>query len=132
LYEDKDVAERAIPVLSLLATPLENLRQRAERLAPQIAANGSVNVEIVAVKSNIAGHELPGQSLPTITLSLLPRKGTAAELAEALRNGAPAVIGTVQGDRLILDLRSIMPRDDLPLVSAFNSLSQTAESASNA
>src|SRR5262249_17458197 len=36
LYEDQEAAQRTIPILSLLSTPLENLRQRAERLAPQI------------------------------------------------------------------------------------------------
>jgi L-seryl-tRNA(Ser) seleniumtransferase len=122
LYEDRDVAERAIPVLSLLATPLENFRQRAERLAPQIAATGLATVEIVAATSYIAGHEVPGQLLPTIMLSLSPQQGTAEQLAEALRTGIPAVVGRVQNDRIILDLRSVMPRDDLSLVIAFNSL----------
>jgi L-seryl-tRNA(Ser) seleniumtransferase len=127
LYEDKEVAERAIPVLSLLATPLENLRQRAERLAPQIGSTGVATVEIVAGTSFVAGHEVPTQSLPTIMLSLSPCEGTAAQLATALRTGAPAVVGSVKNDCLILDLRSVMPRDDLSLVSAFNSLSRPAE-----
>ncbi|HEY2415444.1 MAG TPA: L-seryl-tRNA(Sec) selenium transferase [Pirellulaceae bacterium] len=128
LYEDQDVAERAIPVLSLLATPLENLRQRAERLAPQIAATGLTTVEIVAAKSYIAGHEVPGQSLPTVVLALSAKEGPAEQLAEALRTGAPSIVVTIDNDRLILDLRSVLPRDDLSLISAFTSLSRPTES----
>ena len=47
LSTDPAAAERAIPVLSLLATPLENLRNRAERLAPQMAATGVGGVEVI-------------------------------------------------------------------------------------
>jgi L-seryl-tRNA(Ser) seleniumtransferase len=49
LYQDLELAERSVPLLSLLATPLENLRQRAERIAPQIAATGVAAVEIVPI-----------------------------------------------------------------------------------
>jgi L-seryl-tRNA(Ser) seleniumtransferase len=118
LYEDPQVAERAIPVLSLIATPLENLRQRAERLAPQMAATGVVNVEIVAAQTYIAGHESPGQALPTFILALTPCEGTADQLAKALRTGTPAVVGRLHENRLLLDLRSVMPRDDLSLITA--------------
>jgi len=132
LSEDKETAERAIPLLSLIATPLENLRQRAERLAPQIAATGLATVEIVAGQSYIAGHEVPGQSLPTIVLSLSPQNGTAEQLAASLRTGAPAVVPRLNNDRVILDLRSVMPRDDLFLVGAFASLSRPSETQSSA
>jgi len=118
LYEDRQLAERAIPTLSLLATPLENLRQRAERLAPQIAATGLATVDILTTTGFVAGHEVPGQSLPTVVLALTPKLGTAEQLASTLRLGTPAVVGRVSDSRLILDLRSIMPRDDLPLITA--------------
>jgi L-seryl-tRNA(Ser) seleniumtransferase len=127
LYEDQEAAERTIPVLSLLATPLENLRQRAERLAPQIAATGVAAVEIVACQSSITGHEVPGQSLPSIAISLCPKQATADQLAAALRTGIPAVIGAVQHGRVLLDLRSVMPREDLSLVKAVRALSRTDE-----
>jgi len=118
LYEDAQVAERAIPALSLLATPLENLRQRAERIGPQIAATGVASVEIIASQTYVAGQESPGQSLPTMVLALTPREGTAEQLAKALRTGTPALVGRVSENRLLLDLRSVMPRDDLPLIAA--------------
>ena len=38
LYQDPETAEQRIPLLILLTTSLENLRNRAERLAPQLAA----------------------------------------------------------------------------------------------
>ena len=44
------------------------------------------------------------------------------QLAAALRLGTPAVIGRVQKDRLLLDLRSVLPRQDMELVKAFSVL----------
>jgi L-seryl-tRNA(Ser) seleniumtransferase len=122
LYDEKEVAERTIPVLSLLATPIENIRQRAERLAPQITATGLASVEILAGTSFVAGHEVPGQSLPTVMLALSAMQQSANELANALRTGTPAVVARVDGNRVIVDLRSVMPREDLSLVNAFTSL----------
>ena len=42
LYRDQDTAEQTIPLLMLLNTPVENLKNRAERLAPQMAAAAAV------------------------------------------------------------------------------------------
>jgi L-seryl-tRNA(Ser) seleniumtransferase len=118
LYEDAQVAERAVPVLSLIATPLENLRQRAERIGPQMAATGVVTVEEIACQSYVAGHEVPGQALPTIVLALTPKQGTAEQLAAALRLGTPAVVSRLSEGRVLLDLRSVLPREDISLVAA--------------
>ena len=42
LYRDPQSAERSLPLLTLLSTPLANLKNRAERLAPQLAATQAV------------------------------------------------------------------------------------------
>ncbi len=134
LYEDPALAARSIPLLSLLATPLANLRNRAERLGPQIAATGLASVEIVERETSLASHCVPGQMLQTVCLSLTPKSGNAAALATALRLATPSVISRLPSDgfdegRVILDLRSVPPRCDLPLVAAFESLPRPAPPA---
>ncbi len=114
-----------MPVLSLISTSLENLRQRAERLAPQIAAMGVASVEVIASQTFIAGAPLPGQAMPTVHLALAPISRSVEQLAAALRGGVPPVVGRIEGDKLLLDLRSVQPRQDLQLVAAFEAL-QTA------
>jgi L-seryl-tRNA(Ser) seleniumtransferase len=122
LYQDPELAERSVPLLTLLATPLENLRQRAERLAPQLAASGVACVEIVVAQSYVGGDSLPNQTLPTVCLSLTPHAGTADALATALRTGTPAVVGRIHDGKLLLDLRSVQPRDDMKLIAALEAL----------
>jgi len=120
IYQDGEIAERSIPVLSLLATPLANLQHRAERLAPQLAATGLASVAIVPGQAYLHGEPVPGQSMATVRLVLRPRSGSAEELGAALRRGVPSVIGLVEKDELLLDLRSVHPRDDAELVAALS------------
>jgi L-seryl-tRNA(Ser) seleniumtransferase len=122
LYDDPDRAERRIPLLALLATPIENLQNRAERLAPQLAATGVARVEIVSDQAYVGGGSLPNEAIPTVCLALSPAQGTVDALAAALRSGIPAVMGRIQAGRMLLDLRSVPPRDDARLVVALEAL----------
>jgi hypothetical protein len=45
-------------------------------------------------------------------------------LAAALRAGQPAVIGRVEGGRLMIDLRSVVPRQDMQIAAAFEALAK--------
>jgi L-seryl-tRNA(Ser) seleniumtransferase len=129
LHESRELAERSIPVLTLLSTSLENLRQRAERLAPQIAATGIAQVQIVEQACCITDAELPNRRLPTIALALAPSQGAADALAAALRTGQPPVIARVAADRVLIDLRSVLPRDDMQLVTACEALRPATDGA---
>ena len=123
LYSTAEIAEQKIPLLTLIATSVENLQNRAERLAPQLAASGRVALA-VAVADNISlrGTEMPGQQLPTWCVEITPKSGTVEQLAAALRAGTPAVIGRIVNDRLRIDLRSVFPRQDIQIAAAFGVL----------
>lgn len=115
--------ERSIPLLSLLATSADNLKHRSERLLPQIAAAPALaNVESRTDFAYLTSAKLPGQRLPTWGLALQPAQGSAADLLVTLSNATPAVIGTLAGDRVWLDLRAISPREDQQLVQAITQL----------
>jgi L-seryl-tRNA(Ser) seleniumtransferase len=122
LYDDSESIERTIPLFALLSTPIENLKNRAERIGPQIVASGVASVEILEAETSLAGQIVPGQMLRTVRLALTPTSGTSAMLAAALRQTTPAVIATLDGARLLLDLRSIPPSGDIGLVTAIESL----------
>ncbi len=127
LYRDVDKAEESIPLLQLLSTSLENLKNRAERMAPQIADAEAVAVaEVVEDVAYLGGGSIPTQQLPTYCISITPAHGGVDQLAAQLRAGEPAVVGRIQQDRLLLDLRSIPPRRDQDLVQAVVAVSKTA------
>jgi L-seryl-tRNA(Ser) seleniumtransferase len=124
-YADPALAERTIPLLTLLATPLENLRNRAERLAPQMAATGICSAEVIEDETFVGGGSVPSQAIKTIGIALLPKSQSASQFAAALRSGATAVVGRIKDSRLILDLRSVAPKFDVPLVQAVEALARS-------
>ena len=127
LYQDPEIVERRVPLLSLLSTPLENLRNRAERLAPQLAATGGIAAaEPVQDHAYLGGGSVPTQEIPTWCVALTPAKGNVTVLATALRMGTPAVMGRIKNDRLLLDLRSVLPRQDMQLVDALTAFAKPA------
>ncbi len=55
LYRDPSVAEESVPLLKLLSITAENLKNRADRMAPQLAAAPAVeSVEVISRSPNVA------------------------------------------------------------------------------
>lgn len=126
LYRQPELALARIPLLQLLGTSLENLKQRAARLAPQMAASSAIaSAQPVEEVTYLGGGSIPTQSLATWCIALAAADGSVDRLAAALRQGTPSVVGRVQQDRLLLDLRSVPPRHDVSLVEAVRALGPT-------
>ncbi|MCC6124701.1 MAG: L-seryl-tRNA(Sec) selenium transferase [Pirellulales bacterium] len=124
LYRDEEKAKLDVPLLRLLGTSPENLKNRAERLAPQIAAVKKAVAAAEAVQdiTYLGGGSIPTQQLCTWCIAVTPAGMTVDRLAAVLRAGTPAVVGRIRQDRLLLDLRSVFPRQDVDLVAAVEAL----------
>jgi L-seryl-tRNA(Ser) seleniumtransferase len=119
LHENDQRLAQELPVMQLLLAPLENLRNRAERLAPQLAQAEAVrSAEAVATESLLGVSTLAGQALPSHGVALVPADDDVAGLDKRLSTGPVAVIGRRERDRLVLDLRTVFPREDQVLVEA--------------
>lgn len=127
LYRDPERAKQEVPLLQLLTTSVDNLRQRAQRLAPQMAAASAIaSAEPAQDVTYLGGGSLPNQQVATWCIALRPAQGSVDRLAFALRSGETPVVGRVQQDRLLLDLRSVFPRQDVALVEAVQALAGEA------
>ncbi len=124
LYHDAENAKQRIPFLQLLTTSVDNLKNRAERLAPQMQTARAVrSAEVVEGTVLLAGDTGPGERIPTCTISIEPEGIPADRLEGLLRQGKPPVIARVEAGRLVLDLRSVFPRHDIRLVEAIEAIS---------
>ncbi len=129
LYLDPDTVVRNVPLLALMETPIENLRNRAERLAPQIADAGSIQTATPHEDvTYLGGGSVPTQQIRTWTIRVTPEAGSVSDLSDTLRGLCPAVMGRVQNDQMVLDLRSVFPAQDVQLVDAFQALQPGASS----
>ena len=106
-------AESEIPVWRMIATPVANLARRARRWQRALKETG-VPMAVVVAESTIGGGSLPGQILPTRALALEVPSPDA--LAGRLRAADPPVIARIEGDRLLLDPRAVLPEQDVTLI----------------
>ncbi|WP_018636389.1 L-seryl-tRNA(Sec) selenium transferase [Parafrankia elaeagni] len=84
---------------------------RATRLAERLLAAGA-DARLVATEAAVGGGGAPGVGLPSAAVSL------PAPYAIALRHRDPAVVGRVERDRCLLDLRAVPPDRDEDLFRA--------------
>jgi L-seryl-tRNA(Ser) seleniumtransferase len=119
LYRDPARAEASIPVLRMLGEPAASVRARARRLLRLLGAERAVRAEaeVVACVGEVGGGALPLARVPSFALSLRPVRGRVGDLARALRTGSEPVLGRVESNRLLLDLRTVAPRE-VPLLAA--------------
>jgi L-seryl-tRNA(Ser) seleniumtransferase len=107
-----------IPVWRMIATTVEELRDRARSLEETLGGR----VEIVELRSTVGGGSLPGETLPSIGLALTG--GSPTNRLSALRNGKPSVIGRIEDDRVVLDLRTVPPDGDETLARAITAVNR--------
>jgi L-seryl-tRNA(Ser) seleniumtransferase len=123
LHRDQAEAMRSVPLLMLLSAPLANLKNRAERLAPQLAAVPAIReAEPIESTTFLGGGSVPTQAISTWCIALTPRERSVDALATELRKGEPSVVGRVHQGRLLFDLRSVLPHQDALLVQAVEAL----------
>jgi L-seryl-tRNA(Ser) seleniumtransferase len=99
------------PVQEMLAADLDGLRDRARALARRLAAEG-LDAVAVDADARVGGGGAPEFPLPGAAVSL------PSQFAEPLRRGRPPVVGHVEGDRTLLNLRSLPPSADDALAAA--------------
>jgi L-seryl-tRNA(Ser) seleniumtransferase len=117
-YENSPPGEQTLPVWQCLTAPLENLRNRAERLAPQLAkAEGIASSVPMETRSPIAAALIDGD-WPSFGVALTPANGDLQGLERRLTNAPQPVVGRIENERLVLDLRTVFPRQDKSLVEA--------------
>jgi L-seryl-tRNA(Ser) seleniumtransferase len=108
----------AVPVAQALAASPPEIRRRAEAQAGRLAAAG-IDCQVVPTAAAVGGGGGPGVSLPSAALSLPEPLAVVLRSGPAVRRGdMPAVVGRIEGGRLLLDLRSVAPGDDGRLAAA--------------
>jgi L-seryl-tRNA(Ser) seleniumtransferase len=116
-YLNEEQALREVPVLRLLGTPLTELRQRAEGLAQRLGeVKGVAAAKACEDVAFVGGGSLPDQAMKTWVVEVEASGLSDAELARRLRMGTPAVMGRLRDGKLVLDVRTVFPRQETALV----------------
>jgi L-seryl-tRNA(Ser) seleniumtransferase len=118
LYRDPDRLAERLPTLRLLARSKAEIAALTERLLPAVASTlgSAFAVEQTDCASQVGSGALPTETVPSAGLAIRPTMargaGTAlAALAAALRKLPMPVIGRIEANTLILDLRCLEDGD---------------------
>ncbi len=123
LYRDENAALEAIPTLRMLSIPEAALRERAQEMAASIEeAQGDrkvFEVEVIRSASQVGGGALPGQQLPTYAVAVSSGNMGANRIEEHMRSNRPPIIGRIEADRYLLDMRTLQPGEATIVRNAF-------------
>jgi L-seryl-tRNA(Ser) seleniumtransferase len=113
-------ASSTIPVQRMLTMSADEIRVRAQAVADIVnALSGGWRAEIIGGRSAVGGGSAPGVELPTWLIAVEKSGSTADALEAALRALTPPVIARIERDRVVLDLRTVLPEQDAELADLF-------------
>ena len=112
LYREPTRAFAEIPALAQLTATVATLRERADQM--RTALEG-IDVTVIESGASVGGGAFPTARIPSIVLSL---GGNAAAIETKLRLGNPALVARVADGRVLIDVRTIFPREDELVVAA--------------
>ncbi len=106
-----------IPTLAMLSATPAFLRAKADRLC-QLMASAGVAAEVVPTEGQVGGGSVPTQMLNSFAVAIQPAGVTLDQLEVNLRLGSPAIVGRINRDRFLMDVRTLRESDFQAIVKA--------------
>ncbi len=115
-------AAETIPVQRMLHATADEIEARAMALGEQLAGHGW-RIALMSGASAVGGGSAPGVTLPTVLLAIARGDESAAATEAWLRGLDPPVVARIEDDRVVLDLRTVLPEQDEVLATLLGSWS---------
>ena len=110
-----------IPTLRAFTRPVDELRAMGVQLLPKLetALGKDFYLSLQDSTSQIGSGAMPTEELPTVVITIKNSKLSANIIAKGFRQANPPIIGRINDDKFLLDLRTIFDANDL--IPVFNS-----------
>jgi len=119
-----DDSRHSIPIARMLAATKNEVEARALSIVRALAGASGLSSRVVDGQSTIGGGSAPGSTLPTALLELQSDSVSASALAARLRAGRPPVIARIERDRVVLDLRTVLPDQDEAVIQVVQAVAR--------
>jgi L-seryl-tRNA(Ser) seleniumtransferase len=118
-YFDLTRALKNIPTLSMLTIASDELKKRAQRIRRQLKKRieADCTMRIVPTVSRVGGGALPEFGLDSWAIDFEPLKMKLTVFENRLRKLPIPLIGRIENDRFLLDVRTVQDREINDLVS---------------
>ncbi|MDF3413228.1 L-seryl-tRNA(Sec) selenium transferase [Sulfitobacter sp. M57] len=107
LYRPPHDPLTSVPVLQMLSAPLDQIETRARALEQSLGSIDGARVAVHETAAYVGGGSLPDQALASFAVSLRLHGLSAEKLAAALRQHETPVIGRIEQDQVMLDMRTV-------------------------
>jgi len=126
LYRDPDHVVKAIPTLRMLTEPFEHIEKKAARLLRSLEKleEPRLRVSTKNISSKTGGGSLPLLNLPSKCLELQIKNMTASRIEKAMRANDPPIIGRIEDDIFIIDLRTVLDDESSIICDAVTGILQ--------
>jgi len=124
LYRDEGTAIREIPTLKMICQPYKRMKTKAEKLLKITGSLKSPNFDLHLSEgeSKVGGGALPLLVIPTCLLRIIPKKLSAHAIEAWFRSYDPPIIGRVEKEHVLFDVRTIQNRELKTVAQAIGAL----------
>lgn len=98
-------AETELPLLRMLSRTADSIREACENIIQRLNISARPTVTVAECTSEIGGGSVPGSQIASYGIRVTGINSDA--LTEKLRGSSPAILGRIQDDSVLLDLRTI-------------------------
>ncbi|PID72785.1 MAG: L-seryl-tRNA(Sec) selenium transferase [Desulfobulbus propionicus] len=124
-YLDIDKAVQEIPTLKMIAEPVAEVGKRAEAFCLMAKEQQlDCEVSVIDVNSRVGGGAMPEQNLPSKAVAVKSQGCTIHDLEVRLRDQELPVIGRVENDHLLFDMRTVTEEEVALIVASLHAALQ--------
>lgn len=120
-YRDPDKAIDSIPTLRMLTLPFGYIETKAKQLGSVLENIGDsrLKIQLVNITSTAGGGALPLLNLPSKGVGINIKGISPNAMERHLRENIPPIIGRIEEDVFIMDLRTIQDDEFVAIKDAF-------------
>lgn len=109
LYLEPEKLPQVHPVIRMITEEPALVKRRAQVLKRRLASvlKGKAELAVIPGETEMGSGSLPGKSLPTYLLQLIPSGISPDDLGQKLRLGDPPVFTRIADDAVLFDLRTV-------------------------
>ncbi len=117
LYRDEETAVQSIPTLRMMLQPIASLEENARRLKKMLKNTGCSRLTVTSldIVSRPGGGTLPLLELPSKGLGITVDGLSANAIEKSLRLSSPPIIGRIEDDMYVMDMRTLQD-DELEII----------------
>jgi L-seryl-tRNA(Ser) seleniumtransferase len=122
----REKAFEEIPVLAMLSASTSEIETRSREFMAQLGESSGLEASLVEGYSKVGGGAAPEEQIPTFLIAVEIEGLSAQQALNRLRAHEPPVIARIADDRVLLDLRTVLPDQEEIVQRALLSLARTS------